>query len=156
MLYLALLALRSSCPWPAPALPRRAALPVVCAALRRTDRVRAEHPLPALLAPALEALFAVSVCAARQSNAVAAGGPGPAQVTLALARLDTVAVLGVAVRPAPRHLQRRQPSQDVPSPHLAEVSYPALLALYPALLRTPVPILQLPSQPHWRNLHSRY
>ena len=73
-------------------------------ALRVTLRHVTEHPAPARLAVTSEALGAVPVLAARQLHAVSAAGALVAQVTLALAGLHAVAVLGVAVVTTHGHL----------------------------------------------------
>ena len=88
-------------------------------------RLVAEHPGPAGLTATLEALGAAAVETAGQSEAVPAAGPRVAEVTLALTRGQTVAVLRVALGATDRHL--------------AEVSYPAVQALDLALTGADIP-----------------
>ena len=99
--------------------------PALQLALPLTLGLVTEHPGPPGLAPTLEPLAAVAVQTAGEGDTVPAPGPRVAQVTLTLARGQTVAVLGVALGATDRHL--------------AEVSYPALQALDLALSGAHVP-----------------
>ena len=90
--------------WLTLTLPRSHAHPIVVSAASLTLRNIAEHARPALLTVTGEALGAVTMLTSWQHYAVPAAWSLISQVTLALARLDTVAVLRITVVATSRHL----------------------------------------------------
>ena len=90
--------------WLTRALPRGHAHPVVRHTVRVALGVVAEHPGPARLAVAGEALGAVPVETPGQLDTVPAAGALVSEVTLALPRLDTVTMLGVTLVTTHGHL----------------------------------------------------